>query len=61
MLLSYFCSAIYYNTTQIKDILLARLADLSLAIFDAKSMEFLARKAASVAGDLRAALKMCQR
>lgn len=45
---------------QIKEIITQRLQELG-AIFDSNAAELLARKASTVAGDLRAALKMCQR
>ncbi len=38
---------------------MARLIDLE--VFEDKSLEMLARKAVNAAGDLRAALKICQR
>ena len=50
-----------YSHEQIREILEGRLQELSLQIFDKASMEFVSRKAATVAGDLRAALKICQR
>jgi len=50
-----------YTFQQINEILAGRLADLELKIFDKPSLEYVSRKAASVAGDLRAALKICQR
>jgi len=51
-----------YTFDQIQQILTARLQDLDLSnIFDQRAIEFLARKASTVAGDLRAALKICQK
>lgn len=51
-----------YTFDQIQQILTARLQDLDLNnIFDQRTVEFLARKASTVAGDLRAALKICQK
>lgn len=50
-----------YTHQQIKEILEGRLADLELKIFDSSSLELVSRKAAVAAGDLRAALKICQR
>jgi len=50
-----------YNHEQIKEILEKRLFELDLQAIDGKAREFVARKAATVAGDLRAALKICQR
>ena len=50
-----------YTHQQIKEILEGRLADLELRIFDSSSLELVSRKAAVAAGDLRAALKICQR
>ena len=50
-----------YSHDQIKEILEERLKELGPAIFDKGSLSFVARKAATVAGDLRAALKICQR
>lgn len=50
-----------YSYQQIREILEGRLSDLSLKIFDNSSLELVSRKAATVAGDLRAALKICQR
>jgi hypothetical protein len=50
-----------YNYEQILEILSRRLADLRLDALDDKLRQMIARKAASVAGDLRAALKICQR
>ena len=46
---------------QIQEILLNRLNCLGVEIFEPKALEFLARKASAVAGDLRAALKISQR
>jgi len=52
-----------YSFEQIENILKNRLKALNLPdeIFADKTMELLARKASAVAGDLRAALKICQR
>ena len=50
-----------YNHEQIKEILELRLSELNLEAFDQRAREFVARKAATVAGDLRTALKICQR
>ena len=50
-----------YSYDQIKEILVTRLSELKLSAFDAKATEFVARKASNVAGDLRTALKICQR
>ena len=49
-----------YTHDQIFTILSNRLASLE-GVFDKKSLELTARKAAAAAGDLRAALKICQR
>jgi origin recognition complex subunit 1 len=49
-----------YTHDQIFAILSNRLASLE-GVFDKKSLELTARKAASAAGDLRSALKICQR
>lgn len=49
-----------YTHDQIFSILSNRLASLE-GVFDKKSLELTARKAASAAGDLRSALKICQR
>jgi origin recognition complex subunit 1 len=48
-----------YTHEQMYTILLDRIKDLG--IFELKALELSARKAASSAGDLRAALKICQR
>jgi Cdc6-like AAA superfamily ATPase len=50
-----------YDHAQVKEILLNRLGALELEIFKKQTVEFLARKASTVAGDVRAALKICQR
>jgi Cdc6-like AAA superfamily ATPase len=50
-----------YSFEQVQNILTNRLKELNLSIFDYNMMELLARKASAVAGDLRAALKICQR
>ncbi|KAJ1433861.1 P-loop containing nucleoside triphosphate hydrolase protein [Ochromonadaceae sp. CCMP2298] len=50
-----------YNHEQIKEILEKRLSELDLKAIDSRAREFIARKAAAVAGDLRAALRICQR
>jgi origin recognition complex subunit 1 len=49
-----------YTHEQIFTILSHRLRDLQ-GLFDKRSLELTARKAASAAGDLRSALKICQR
>lgn len=48
-----------YSFSQVEEILLARLGDLD--VFEKVSLGLLARKAVNAAGDLRAALKICQR
>jgi origin recognition complex subunit 1 len=48
-----------YTYEHINQILATRLGDLN--IFDARTMELVARKAANMTGDLRTALKVCQR
>lgn len=48
-----------YTHDQMHSILSERLKDLG--IFDVRSLELIARKAAATAGDLRSALKICQR
>ena len=50
-----------YNHAQVKEILMNRLGQLELEVFKPQSIEYLARKASTVAGDVRAALKICQR
>lgn len=50
-----------YNFEQIQQILGQRLTDLQLEALDERLRLCIARRAASVAGDLRAALKICQR
>jgi len=50
-----------YTYEQIRHILERRLGELALPIFDPVTVEFLARHVALAAGDLRAALKICQR
>ncbi len=50
-----------YEHEQIKEILTERLSELQLSVFTKTSLELVSRKAATVAGDLRAALKICQR
>ena len=50
-----------YSHDQIKEILEERLKELGPSIFEKGALSFVARKAATVAGDLRAALKICQR
>ena len=52
-----------YSHEQVQQILKGRLADLALEAFSADNrvIEYLARKAIIVAGDLRAAMKICQR
>lgn len=49
-----------YNKEQIQEILQMRLGELRLDFMDDFSRRLIANKAASVAGDLRAALKICQ-
>mmetsp|Transcript_8442 Transcript_8442/g.12582 ORF Transcript_8442/g.12582 Transcript_8442/m.12582 type:complete len:471 (+) Transcript_8442:76-1488(+) len=49
-----------YTHEQVLTILSHRLENLG-DVFDKKSLEFTARKAAAAAGDLRSALKICQR
>jgi len=48
-----------YTYEHINQILATRLGDLN--VFQAKEMELVARKAAVMTGDLRTALKLCQR
>ncbi|CAM9189102.1 unnamed protein product, partial [Ectocarpus fasciculatus] len=48
-----------YTFDQVHEILLARLGDLG--VFEKVNLEVLSRKAVNAAGDLRAALKICQR
>jgi Cdc6-like AAA superfamily ATPase len=50
-----------YEHEQIRVILCERLEELQLSIFNKTTLEMVSRKAATVAGDLRAALKICQR
>lgn len=50
-----------YSHEQIRLILGHRLGELALPIFDNMTVEYLSRRVARVAGDLRAALKICQR
>ena len=50
-----------YDHKQIQEILQGRLEELSLVVLNKVAMELVSRKAATVAGDLRAALKICQR
>ena len=50
-----------YEYAQIQEILQGRLDELGLTFLNKSSMELIGRKAATVAGDLRAALKICQR
>ncbi len=50
-----------YEHAQIKEILEERLGELQLTFLTKASLELISRKAATVAGDLRAALKICQR
>jgi Cdc6-like AAA superfamily ATPase len=45
----------------VKEILENRLGELEQSIFDKNALELLARKASTIAGDVRAALKICQR
>jgi Cdc6-like AAA superfamily ATPase len=48
-----------YSIEQVDEILRARMAELN--VFEPKSLQLLTRKAATIGGDLRAALKICQR
>jgi Cdc6-like AAA superfamily ATPase len=48
-----------YSVEQIEQILIARMGALN--VFAQKELKLLTRKAATVAGDLRAALRICQR
>lgn len=50
-----------YKFNEVQQILQHRLSELKLDTFDKASIEFMARKAETVGGDLRAALKICQR
>ena len=50
-----------YTHEDIKEILTARLSGLQLDVFTTQTLTMTARKAASQAGDIRAALKICQR
>jgi len=52
-----------YTHNQVQEILLNRLREVNLPanVFTNKSMEFMSRKAAAAAGDLRSALKICQK
>lgn len=50
-----------YSHEQIRQILEHRLGELALPIFDPQLVEYLAKRIARAAGDLRAALKICQR
>jgi Cdc6-like AAA superfamily ATPase len=50
-----------YTFDQILQILTHRLENLKYGIFDKKILELVARKAAACSGDLRSALKICQR
>lgn len=50
-----------YNFEQIREILTKRLEALHLADINAQACDIISRMAASVAGDLRAALRICQR
>ena len=54
-------SRLLYVPVQMKEILENRLGELEQSIIDKKALEMLARKAATVAGDVRSALKICQR
>ncbi len=49
-----------YSFQQITEILEQRLSELQLQSIDSTARALIARKAASIAGDLRAALKICQ-
>lgn len=48
-----------YSVDQIEEILSKRMGELN--VFEEKSLKLATRKAATVAGDLRAALRICQR
>ena len=48
-----------YSVEQIEQILTVRMGELN--VFEEKSLKLATRKAATVAGDLRAALRICQR
>lgn len=50
-----------YSHDQVKEIILNRLREVNLDVFTNTSMEFMSRKASAAAGDLRSALKICQK
>lgn len=50
-----------YKFDEVQQILQHRLNELQLEAFDSSCIQFMARKAETVGGDLRAALKICQR
>jgi Cdc6-like AAA superfamily ATPase len=50
-----------YTHKQIKEILESRLGEVGISFFMQSSLEMLSRKASSITGDLRGALKICQR
>jgi origin recognition complex subunit 1 len=50
-----------YNHDQISEIIKSRLKDLSSSIIDQTKLELLSRKASHQSGDVRAALKICQK
>ena len=50
-----------YSFDQMSIILHSRLLEFADTILDEKSIEFIARKAAQAGGDVRRALKICQR
>lgn len=50
-----------YNHTQMTQILHSRLLEFASSVMDDKSIEYVARKAAMAGGDVRRALRICQR
>lgn len=50
-----------YDHDQITEIIKTRLKELSSSIIDQTKLELLSRKASQQTGDLRAALKICQK
>ena len=50
-----------YDHDQIADILVGRLQTFAGSILDKTSLELVARKAANAGGDVRRALRICQR
>lgn len=50
-----------YSFDQMNEILHSRLLEFASSIIDDKSIEFVARKAAQAGGDVRRALRICQR